>query len=123
MASNQHQLENLSKRNRFYLILVETNSLNFQILILESKRKKNRKRDGSVDGGEDQIKPRYDSYCMSHLMTHFDDSSSSILGFIIDVSAINSVIVIINLSFVQFIIELVVNSVVFSSELLIQWIV
>ena len=85
---------------------METNSPNFQISILESKRKK----DGSVDGGEDQIKPRYsyDSYCMSH----FYDSSSSILGFIIDVFAINSVIVMINLSFVQFI-ELIVNSVVF----------
>ena len=89
---------------------METNSLNFQILIQESKRKKNRKKDGSVDGGEDQTKPRdsYDSYCMSH----FYDSSSSILGFIIDVSAINSVIVMINLSFVQ-IIELIVNSIVF----------
>ena len=120
-SSNEHHFENGSKQNRFYLISVEINSPNFQISILESKRKKNRKRDGSADGGAVQTKPRpsYDSYCISHIY----DSSSSILGFIIDVSAINSVIVIINLSFVQFIIELVVNSVVFSSELLIQWIV
>ena len=89
LSANEHHFENGSKRNRFYLILVEINSPNFQISILESKRKKNRKKDGSADGGVVRTKPRpsYDSYCISHIY----DSSSSILGFIIDVSAINSV--------------------------------
>ena len=88
-SSNEHYFENGPKRNRFYLILAEINSPNFQISILESKRKKNRKKDGSADGGAVPTKPRpsYDSYCISHIY----DSSSSILGFIIDVSAINSV--------------------------------
>ena len=43
-----------------------------------------------MDGGADPTKSP-DSYCMSHI---YDSSTcSSILGFIIDVSAINSVIV------------------------------